>query len=72
MGLGFALALSHHGEHTAPSNAAFDESLRSRNPNWGVRDIDELTKLAGRTGFTLNERAQMPANNMTLVWTRDT
>jgi SAM-dependent methyltransferase len=61
-----------HGEHTAPSNAAFDESLRSRNPNWGVRDIDELTKLAGRTGFTLKERAQMPANNMTLVWTRDT
>jgi SAM-dependent methyltransferase len=60
-----------HGEHTAPSNAAFDESLRSRNPRWGVRDIDDLTKLADRTGFTLEERVQMPANNMTLVWTRD-
>lgn len=60
-----------HGEHTAPSNAAFDESLRSRNPDWGVRDIDELTELAARTGFTLQERVQMPANNMTLVWARD-
>lgn len=60
-----------HGRHTAPSNAAFDESLRSRNPRWGVRDIDELTELARRTGFALEERVDMPANNMTLVWTRD-
>ncbi len=59
-----------HGEHTAPSNSAFDESLRSRNARWGVRDIDELTELGGRTGFTLQERVDMPANNMTLVWTR--
>jgi SAM-dependent methyltransferase len=60
-----------HGEHTASSNAAFDKNLRSRNPRWGVRDIEELTELAGRTGFTLRERVDMPANNMTLVWARD-
>jgi hypothetical protein len=59
-----------HGEHTAPSNEAFDQSLRSRNPRWGVRDIDNLNELAGRAGFALNERVDMPANNMTLVWTR--
>lgn len=59
-----------HGEHTAPSNAAFDQSLRSRNPRWGVRDIDELSELGARTGFVLQERVDMPANNMTLVWTR--
>ncbi len=59
-----------HGEHTAPSNAAFDQSLRSRNPRWGVRDIDELSELATRTGFTLEESVLMPANNMTLVWRR--
>ena len=60
-----------HGEHTAPSNAAFDQSLRSRNACWGVRDIDELRELGGRTGFVLEERVSMPANNMILVWTRD-
>jgi SAM-dependent methyltransferase len=60
-----------HGAHTAPSNAAFDQSLRSRNARWGVRDIDALSELAGRTGFVLRERVDMPANNMTLVWTRN-
>lgn len=59
-----------HGTHTAPSNAAFDESLRSRNPGWGVRDIDELTELAARTGFSLAAQFDMPANNMTLHWQR--
>jgi SAM-dependent methyltransferase len=60
-----------HGEHTAPSNAAFDQSLRSRNARWGVRDIDDLRELGGRTGFVFEERVSMPANNMILVWTRD-
>jgi len=60
-----------HGEHTATSNAVFDQSLRSRNARWGVRDIDELHELAGRTGFALAERVGMPANNMILVWTRE-
>ena len=59
-----------HGAHNAASNAAFDESLRARDPRWGIRDIDELMELAGRTGFVLNERVPMPANNMTLIWTR--
>lgn len=59
-----------YGEHTAPSNAAFDASLRSRDPTWGVRDIDELSELATRTGFELRERIMMPANNMTLAWVR--
>jgi SAM-dependent methyltransferase len=60
-----------HGEHTAESNEAFDESLRSRNARWGVRDISALVELGAQTGFSLHERVGMPANNMTLVWTRD-
>ena len=60
-----------HGEHTAPSNAAFDQSLRSRDARWGVRDIDDLLELAGRTGFALEEQVGMPANNMSLVWRRN-
>lgn len=60
-----------HGQHTAPSNEAFDQSLRSRDPRWGVRDVDELVTLARQTGFELAERVQMPANNMILVWLRN-
>jgi hypothetical protein len=54
--------------HTAPSNAAFDQSLRSRDPSWGVRDLGELEVLAEPHGLVLEERVSMPANNFTLVW----
>jgi SAM-dependent methyltransferase len=56
------------GEHTAPSNAAFDASLRDGNPEWGVRDIEALEELAGRAGLKLVEVIEMPANNLTLVF----
>lgn len=54
------------GEHTAPSNQAFDEDLRSRNPDWGVRDLDVVENAA--EGLTLEERIEMPANNLILVF----
>jgi len=58
------------GEHTAASNAAFDASLRQSNPEWGVRDIADIEKLAGEAGLALIEIAEMPANNLTLVFAR--
>ena len=58
------------GAHSAPSNAAFDESLRGRNPDWGVRDIVDLQALAHENGLTLKERQAMPANNLSLVFAR--
>lgn len=58
------------GKHTADSNAAFDQSLRARNPSWGVRDVEELEPLAQAAGLRLTERIAMPANNSTLVWTK--
>ena len=58
------------GKHTAPSNAAFDQSLRDQNPEWGVRDIEDLEKLAASAGLKLVEIAEMPANNLTLVFER--
>src|SRR5215475_2907195 len=59
-----------HGQHTAPSNAAFDESLRTRNREWGVRDLDEVAALASRHGFALEQRVAMPANNLSVVFRR--
>jgi SAM-dependent methyltransferase len=58
------------GKHTAPSNAAFDASLRDRSPEWGVRDIADLEKLAGGVGLMLTDIAEMPANNLVLVFAR--
>jgi hypothetical protein len=58
------------GKHTAISNAVFDTSLRDSNPEWGVRDIADLETLAARAGLALIEIAEMPANNLTLVFER--
>jgi Protein of unknown function (DUF938) len=57
-------------KHTAMSNAVFDSSLRDRNAEWGVRDIEALEKLAANAGLALIEIAEMPANNLILVFGR--
>ncbi|MDI3286407.1 DUF938 domain-containing protein [Polyangium sp. 15x6] len=56
------------GAFTAPSNEAFDASLRERDPSWGVRDLDDLQRLARQTGFVHEETVPMPANNHSLVF----
>lgn len=56
---------------TAPSNIEFDRSLQSRNPQWGLRDIDAVDRLAGRHEFTRTARYEMPANNLTLVYRKN-
>lgn len=56
------------GEHTAPSNAAFDASLRQRNPEWGVRDIDDVARVAAEQGFRLDSVIPMPANNLSVIF----
>jgi hypothetical protein len=58
------------GKHTAISNAVFDTSLREGNPEWGVRDVEALEELAAGAGLVLIEIAEMPANNLTLVFAR--
>lgn len=58
------------GEHTATSNAAFDATLRAENPEWGVRDIRDLSTLAENAGLSLAEIAPMPANNLVLAFAR--
>ena len=58
------------GLHTAPSNAAFDSSLRARNAAWGVRDLTDVDALARTHGFMLALTMAMPANNLSVVWRR--
>lgn len=56
------------GAHSAPSNAAFDLSLRQQDPRWGIRDLDDVAREAGLRGFELAEVVEMPANNLTVVF----
>jgi hypothetical protein len=55
------------GRHTAPSNAAFDASLRAQNTTWGVRDLEAVADLAAAEGFAAPIIVEMPANNLSLV-----
>jgi Protein of unknown function (DUF938) len=56
------------GVHTAPSNAAFDESLRSQNPAWGIRDLEEIITVAASHQLELQQVYPMPANNLSVVF----
>ena len=58
------------GLHTAASNAAFDGSLKSQNPSWGLRDIADLRRVALASGLRLDRIIEMPANNLSLVFVR--
>lgn len=59
------------GAHTAPSNEAFDQSLRARDPSWGVRDLEEVAAEAKRRRLRLDEVIEMPANNLSVVFRRE-
>jgi hypothetical protein len=58
------------GEFTAPSNKEFDASLRARNPEWGVRDVDDLRNLAQSVGVGLEGEVPLPANNHLLIFSK--
>lgn len=54
------------GVETAPSNLAFDVSLRQRDPSWGIRRREDVDDLGAAHGFVRRERVEMPANNLLL------
>ena len=53
------------------SNLDFDASLKRRNPEWGLRDLAEVTRMAAACGLRREQVVRMPANNLTLVFARD-
>jgi len=53
---------------TAPSNLAFDASLKSRDPSWGLRDLASVKQVARANGLVLAERIAMPANNLIVAF----
>ncbi len=59
-----------NGAHTADSNEAFDADLRRRNPEWGVRDLEEVARVAAEAGFGQPQIEEMPANNLSVLFRR--
>jgi len=55
---------------TVESNAAFDESLKSRDPSWGLRALEDVDSEADRHGLARDATHAMPANNLLVVYRR--
>jgi hypothetical protein len=55
------------GRHTSAGNEAFDELLRARNPEWGVRNLEDVALLAASEGLELQKVHDMPANNLAII-----
>jgi len=60
-----------NGAHTAPSNAEFDRWLRSQNPAWGVRNLETLVEAAAEQALTLTQVIEMPANNLSVLFKKN-
>lgn len=56
-----------NGKHTAQSNTLFDADLRGRDPQWGVRALEDVCELATHQGLKLLDVVAMPANNLSVV-----
>jgi SAM-dependent methyltransferase len=58
------------GLQTAPSNLAFDADLKRRNPDWGLRNVEDFAQEAEKRGLLLDDQREMPANNRMLLLIR--
>ena len=58
------------GVETAPSNLAFDASLKARNPAWGLRRREDVEAAAAANGLLPAGRHALPANNLALLFHR--
>lgn len=56
------------GKHTSMSNAEFDASLRFQNPQWGVRDLEDVITIAAQQNLVLQQIQPMPANNLSVIF----
>lgn len=60
----------YNGEFTSPSNEAFDQQLKSKDPASGIRAFEDVNNAMVKNGFELEMDVDMPVNNRTLVYRR--
>lgn len=58
------------GQFTSDGNRKFDQALRAEDPNMGIRNLEDVAKLAADCGFSLSDNLSMPANNRLLVFAK--
>lgn len=56
------------GCHTAPSSETFDQMLKSMNPEYGVRNLDDVIDIAKSHGMEFVAKVPMPANNFVIIF----
>jgi hypothetical protein len=56
------------GRHTSRGNQAFDAQLKAENQEWGLRNLEDVVRLAASEGLDLQETYDMPANNLSVVF----
>jgi cyclopropane fatty-acyl-phospholipid synthase-like methyltransferase len=61
---------NYHGQYSSESNARFDQWLKQRDPDSGIKDLDDLIQWAEQSGLTLANDYEMPVNNRILVWVK--
>ena len=59
------------GSHTSESNKKFDTSLRDRNSNWGVRNLEDVVNIAKNCGFFDYDVHEMPVNNKSVIFKKE-
>ena len=59
-----------NGEHTSLSNKNFDEALKKKNIDWGVRNLEEVSEIAYQHNFIEEEIVNMPSNNLSIIYYR--
>ena len=60
-----------NGELTPESNIRFDQNLKTRNPEWGIREINDCKKLASENNLTFIKKVSMPANNFAVIYQKN-
>ena len=59
------------GRPLEPSNEAFDQSLRARDPHWGLRELDAVIVCAAEHGLVFEQSVEMPANNLSIIFWKE-
>ena len=62
---------NYNGQYTSESNARFDDWLKTRDPQSGIRNFEDINALAETAGLVLEQDYEMPANNRILCWRKN-